>query len=45
MPTSERDSRQGTSRRQFQARACNTLDFKAVARSATHRHRALGPAP
>jgi len=25
MPTSERESRPGTSRRQFQARACNTL--------------------
>ena len=29
----------------FQARACNTLAFRAVARAATHRHRARRPAP
>jgi len=29
----------------FQARACNTLAFRALARSATHRHRARRPAP
>jgi len=29
----------------FQARACNTLALRAVARSATHRHRARRPAP
>jgi len=29
----------------FQARACNTLAFRAVARSATHRHRARRLAP
>jgi len=28
----------------FQARACNTLAFRAVARSAAHRHRARRPA-
>jgi len=31
--------------RSFQARACNTLAFTAVARSATHRHRVRRPAP
>jgi len=31
--------------KEFQARACNTLAFRAVARSATHRHRARRPAP
>jgi len=30
---------------EFQARACNTLAFRAVARSATHRHGACRPAP
>ena len=30
---------------EFQARACNTLAFNAVARSATHRHGARRPAP
>jgi len=30
---------------EFQARACNTLAFRAVARSATHRHGARRPAP
>jgi len=29
----------------FQARTCNTLAFRAVARSATHRHRARRPDP
>jgi len=29
----------------FQARACNTLAFRAVALAATHRHRARRPAP
>jgi len=31
--------------RDIQARACNTLAFRAVARWATHRHRARRPAP
>jgi len=29
----------------FQARTCNTLSFRAVARSATHRYRVSPPAP
>ena len=40
-------SREATTRcsKGFQARACNTLAFGAVARSAEHRHRARRPAP
>jgi len=32
-------------KREFQARTCNTLAFRAVARSATHRYRVRRPAP
>jgi len=34
-----------STKKDFQARACNTLAFRAAARSATHQHRAHQPAP